>query len=106
MEVLIIQHKMETDKLDAVRNRLKMEDELETKKRLKEKEEVIYSNKAHENRHGHNRFVGESSCSHGLINCIQGHPAEALSYQRFHQNIIFSSPEPEVQVSCCPSSIC
>lgn len=38
---------METDKLDAVRNRLKMEDELETKKRLKEKEEVIYSNKTH-----------------------------------------------------------
>ena len=41
MEILIIQHKMETDKLEAVRNRLKMEAELETKKRLKEKEEVI-----------------------------------------------------------------
>lgn len=40
MEILIIQHKMETDKLEAVRNRLKMEAELETKKRLKEKEEL------------------------------------------------------------------
>ncbi|XP_071157841.1 coiled-coil domain-containing protein 148-like isoform X2 [Mytilus edulis] len=40
MEALIIQHKMESEKLQAVRERLKMEAELETKKRAHEKEQV------------------------------------------------------------------
>ncbi|XP_052094946.1 coiled-coil domain-containing protein 148-like [Mytilus californianus] len=40
MEALIIQHKMESEKLQAVRERLKMEAELETKKRTHEKEQV------------------------------------------------------------------
>ena len=41
MEALMIQHKMESEKLEAVRERLKMEAELESKKRAKEREEVI-----------------------------------------------------------------
>lgn len=40
MEALLIQHKIETEKLEAVRSRLKMEAEMESMKRAKEKEQL------------------------------------------------------------------
>ena len=42
MEALMIQHKIESEKLEAARERVRLEAELEAKKRSKEKEEVSY----------------------------------------------------------------